>query len=385
MVKAVAMNNFNLTSINWNNHELSQPEWLWLIPILIGINVFLILIKKNHLNKSEPASLINSSSKNQLLHPLFNSLSLKTGELKNKPTYRLLHSLIFILLIFSLTQPVRIGEKLPEPPKERDIIFIVDTSVSMILRDYVLNGERIDRMSLLKGVLDSFISKLKGERISIIVFGDNAYTLVPLTSDQLLLRRMLARVKVTMAGRFNAMGEAIALAVKQATQNDANTGHISKRKRILVLLTDADQPTGEFDPYVAANLAKRANLPLYTIAIGATSAAAQEQTQGGLLYSPVDLSLIQKLSKSTGAKSYQAGKENALEDAIKTISLHETNKRNVEPLYFREPLYFWFLIAALLLFSFNQLLTLFKTIVIKNNSSGIVSTKTSTSDNVTEK
>ena len=59
-------------------------------------------------------------------------------------------------IAISLTEPVRIGERLPDPPQERDIVFIVDTSISMILRDYVLDGKRIDRMTLLKGVLDRF-------------------------------------------------------------------------------------------------------------------------------------------------------------------------------------------------------------------------------------
>jgi len=95
-----------------------------------------------------------------------------------------------------------------------------------------------------------------------------------------------------MAGRFNAIGDAIALAVKQATQINDKTGKINKRKRILVLLTDADQPTGEIEPDVAAQLAKNANLPLYTIAIGATSLAAEESRLGGLLYSPVDIRLV---------------------------------------------------------------------------------------------
>lgn len=211
-------------------------------------------------------------------------------------------------------------------------------------------------MSLLKGVLDNFIVKLKGERMSIIVFGDNAYTLVPLTSDQYLLRRMLERVQATMAGRFNAIGEAIALAVKQANE----TNKINKRKRILVLLTDADQPTGKIEPNVAAMLAKNSKLPLYTVAIGATNLAAEESRLGGLLYSPVDLNLIKNLSSITGAKSYQAGNPNALKNAIQAINLHETNTQKVKVQYFRQPLYFWPLIIAFILFTFSQLIIAFK-------------------------
>ena len=359
------MNYFSLVN-NGTDYELSQPVWLWLIPLFIVINIVFKLIKNKYTSQSTAASLMDIASKQHLMHPLLSLLDLKSGSIQLKSPTRIFHYLILFLLILALTQPVRIGEKLPEPPQERDIVFIVDTSVSMILRDYILDGERIDRMSLLKGVLDDFIVKLKGERMSIIVFGDNAYTLVPLTSDQLLLRRMLSRVQATMAGRFNAIGDAIALAVKQATQINEKIKNTHKRKRILVLLTDADQPTGNIEPDIAAKLANNAELPLYTIAIGATSLAAEESRLGGLLYSPVDLNLIKQLSSITGAKSYQAGNPNALKNAIQEINLYETNKRIAEPQYFRQPLYFWPLIVAFILFTFSQLLVMLKSIFIQS-------------------
>ena len=356
----MAVDNFSLTMSNGNIYEVSQPMWLWLIPLYIIISIVFVIIAHKYMSKTSPASLLDNPSLQQLLHPLINLLSQKKKESNLNFSFNYIYLIIFTLLTFSLTQPVRIGEKLPDPPQERDIVFIVDTSVSMILRDYILNGERIDRMSLLKGVLDNFIRKLKGERMSIIVFGDNAYTLVPLTSDQYLLRRMLTRVQATMAGRFNAIGDGIALAVKQATQTTNNSQEINKRKRILVLLTDADQPTGSIEPELAAELAKKADLPLYTIAIGATSLAAEESRLGGLLYSPVNLDLINQLSAITGAKSFQAGNPNALEGAIQEINLHGTNKRKVQPQYIREALFYWFLIIAFILYSLYQILTIFK-------------------------
>lgn len=366
MVKDLAMISMEL---NWANYELTHSEWLWLIPIFIITAVIIPRLRNKYLFKTSSANLANTSENEQLLyHPLIKLLSNNKNSVKLKSSLYFFHIIIFILLVIALTQPVRIGHKLPDPPQERDIIFIVDTSVSMILRDYILNGERIDRMSLLKGVLDKFIRKLKGERMSIIVFGDSAYTLVPLTSDQYLLRRMLSRVQATMAGRFNAIGDAIALAVKQASQLNTSNGEINNRKRVLVLLTDADQPTGKIAPEVAAKLANNAKLPLYTIAIGATSLGAEEQRRGGLLYSPVDLALLQQLSNVTGAKNFQAGNPNALENAIEAINLHETNKREVKPLYYREALYYWFLITAFSLFTIMQVIRFLKTFSVNSTA-----------------
>lgn len=363
------MNSFSMI-INGSNYELNQPEWLWLFLACILIHITFKLINSNYFTASKPARLSNLSSNKVFLHPILNLLSIGTEKNQLSSPPLLFNYILLFSLIAALTQPTRVGERLPEPPQERDIVFIVDTSVSMILRDYILDGKRIDRMNLLKGVLDQFIVKLKGERMSIIVFGDTAFTLVPLTSDQHLLRRMLARVQATMAGRFNAMGEGIALAVKQANDiNQKNNG----RKQILVLLTDADQPTGNIEPSTAAKLASDAKLPLYTIAIGATSLAAEEIRLGGLLYSPVDIKLIERLATITGAKNYQAGSPDALKNAIQEINLHETNKRKVDPQYIHQPLYFWPLIIALILFTLNQFLSFLKNRPTKQN---ILSRKT---------
>lgn len=358
----------NLFDINWLSYELAQPQWLWLIPLYILINLLFAKLKTHFISKSDAANLADIKDENKnVFHPLAFLVTETAQADKSTANFSKLffHFLLYSLLIIALTQPVRIGEKLPEPPQERDIVFIVDTSVSMILRDYVLNGQRIDRMTLLKGVLNEFIRELKGERMSIIVFGSQAYTLVPLTSDQFLLQKMLSRVQATMAGRFNAMGDGIALAVKQAASPENG---VVKRKRVLVLLTDADQPTGDISPETAAQLAKNENLPLYTIAIGATSIAAEEQRQGGLLYSPVDLNLVKKISIITGAKSFQAGDANALNNAIKAINLHASNKQKVKPLYYREALYHWFLMSAAILFSLQQLIFLLRNAIFVRTS-----------------
>jgi len=116
------------------------------------------------------------------------------------------------------------------------------------------------------------------------------------------------------------------------------------------MLTDANNPTGSLDPDTAAELAVDAGLPLYTVAIGASTAAAEEQRVTGLIYEPVDVALLKSISQRTGARTYQAGDAQALEQAINDIAQHETNQRVIEPRYYREPLYLWpLLLAAVLL------------------------------------
>ncbi|MGD8743470.1 MAG: VWA domain-containing protein [Granulosicoccaceae bacterium] len=325
--------------------QLAQPEWLWLLPLAA-----IIWLAGNILGRhDEHTGLSSASSFSNLrfLHPLIGLLPERSRRSRPSMPRLLVYGLVISCLALAMSGPVRTGHQLPDPPRERDIVFIVDTSVSMILRDYVLDGERIDRLSLLKGLLDRFAQGLQGERLAVIVFGDQAYTLVPLTRDQHLIRRMLTRIETTMAGRNSAVGDGIALAVKEAGEHPG-------RQQLLVLLTSAHQPVGKISPRAAAALAKQAGLPLYTIAIGAASYSAEEQRISGLIYHPADVALLQQLAAHTGAKSYQAGDSLALEQAIADIEQAEYNLGESAPRYYRESLYHWPLLLGLLILSMYQ-------------------------------
>ena len=212
----------------------------------------------------------------------------------------------------------------------------------MILRDYLLDGQRVARITLLKGLLDRFVQSLHGERIGVIVFGESAYTFVPLSRDSQLVRRMLSRIETGMAGRFKAMGEAIALAVRDS-QGDPG------RKRLMILFSDASQTTGTITPQAATALAARAGIPLYTVAIGAATYAAEEQRKSGLIYQPVDLALFEDLARRSGAQSYRATDPAGLEKAIADIDKREKNTHQPEPRYYRIALYHWPLLGGVLL------------------------------------
>lgn len=326
--------------------QLLHPEWFWLLPVLAVL--FIFWKRAGRYDEHTGLSAITPWSSLRFKHPLIPLIPRNAVTARPSKTHSILTLLAIVCLTIALAEPVRTGKRLPDPPEERDIVFIVDTSVSMVLRDYILDGKRIDRMSLLKGLLDRFVQQLRGERISIIVFGDAAYTLVPLTRDQSLIRRMLSRIETTIAGRASVVGEGIALAIKEA-------GEQSGRRRVLVLLTDAALPIGDITPQTAAELAAREKLPLYTIAIGAGSFAAEEQRNAGLIYQPADLELLQSLADRTGARSYQAGSSETLQQAIADIERREKNPGAAQPRYYRQPLYAWPLVLGLMILSLSQL------------------------------
>ncbi len=328
--------------------ELASPAWLWLYPALL---VTAYVWKKMTLGQPVVNTGIEAdTASSHVFHPHTDAIATDRPAVAGYFSLRSgLLWLALALLTLALAQPERVGKKLPEPLPQRDIVFIVDTSVSMTLRDYVVEGERVSRMTVVKGVLDEFVRNLKGSHLSVVVFGEYAYTYVPLTNDHNFVRTMFARMQTTMAGRFNAIGDGIALAVKNAR---------SKRHTVLVLLTDADRETGRITPTNAAALARQAGLPLYTIAIGAATEAAEEQRVSGLIYQPVNLDLLQDMAATTGAKSYRAGATLALKEAITDIEQREQRKVAQPPRYQREPVYMWLLIPVLLLVALTPLISI---------------------------
>lgn len=329
------------------NVEFSQSIWLWMILILPA--VFLLLRQYGRADMS--TSLIDgmSGASTRVRHPLYKLLIPSDKKQKRVAILKtVFYWLLLSLLFVALAGPVKIGNKLPDPPRQRDIIFIVDTSVSMVLKDYTLNNRRIDRMSVIRSTLNDFIKNLKGDRVSIIAFADTPHMLVPLTSDTYLLQSMLRRLRTGIAGRSSALGNAIALAVKLTRKQD-------ERHQILVLLTDAALPTGSITPMQAANLVAKAGLALYTIAVGANTYDAAEQQTTGLVYHPANRKLLQQMAATTNAKAYLAGNSTSLQAAIADIEKQKTVQQDSVDRFQRRSLHHWPLLLALILLSLYQL------------------------------
>lgn len=327
--------------------QLAQPLWLWLLlPLLLGW-LWRVIGAGGATYEGLPGHA--GSPRGRFRHPRLGMVVAAQTQLRNRVRRQLglLPVIALACVILALAQPQRIGAQLPEPAQRRDLVFIVDNSVAMNLRDYVLESQRVDRLAVLKGVLGRFVEQLQGERISIVLYADEAHTLVPLTYDHRLVHHLLARLETGLAGRSNAMGDAVALAVKEAGDSDA-------RRRVLVLFSSAARPTGTIEPLDAARLAAQQQLPLYTVAIGAGSAAAAEQRSSGLIYDPSDRARLQTMARITGARSFVATDTGELQAAIAAIERLESEPVSTEPRYRLQPLYQWPLALGMLILTLAQ-------------------------------
>lgn len=252
--------------------------------------------------------------------------------------------------------------RIPDPPLHRDIVFLVDTSVSLVLRDYIINGRRTDRMTMLKIVLNHFIDKLQGNRISLIIFSEQAYNYVPLTTDYALLRYQLNRLQpAVLTGRTTDISRGLLYALQQlknpAPQDQART---EDNNPVLVLISDVNRPNRDIDPRVVAKLLAKQSIRLHAIALGAASDAANENAATGLVYQPVNFKLIQQVAESANGKFFWANNVENLQAALIAIQSSEKKHIKAEPVFIRNTLYSWPLAAALIWIALGSLVPLLR-------------------------
>lgn len=346
--------------MNGAEYQLLSPHWLWLLPLFWRYCLWWYRQAHGAVHNSSIADA-DPAAANHFYHPLIKSLLHEQGKshkkhrkaVWKKPDFWWLGVAISALIV-SLAQPVLIGERLPDPPPQRDIVFLVDISTSMQLKDYSLDGKPISRMDLLRNLLNEFADKMKGEQLSVIVFAEQSFVLVPLSHDQYLIKQMLGRINTTLAGRYSAVGDALLLALKESQKE-------AVRHQTFILFSDADVSRGKVTSTAAAELVADKHIPVFTIAIGSSqqqNEQSQKKVQGGL-YQAVNLPLLQEIANITGGKSYQVHDSKAMKEALQSILQQRQNMAEPEPQYKREPLYFYPMSLGLLMLLLWQLWRLF--------------------------
>lgn len=256
--------------------------------------------------------------------------------------------LAWCLLCVAAARPQQLGPPVAPPQAGRDLMLAVDLSASMGEEDMQLGARAVDRLTAAKAVLADFLDRRAGDRIGLIVFGDRAFALTPLTLDRDSVRQQLGDTVVGLAGRATALGDAIALAVKRLRQPEAAQ---PAREQVLILLTDGVNTAGVLEPDRAAQIARDAGVRIHAIAFGGEGGALSVfgfrlPTGGG---DEVDEAGLQRIASATGGRFFRARDTDALAGIYAEIDRLEPVQRQgraVRPKIERYP---WPLGAALLL------------------------------------
>ncbi len=248
------------------------------------------------------------------------------------------------LLVLAAMRPQWLGELVEVPVTGRELMLAVDLSGSMEQRDFALRNKRIDRLTATKLVAGDFIERRVGDRIGLILFGEQAYLQAPLTFDRETVKTLLSEAVIGLAGKATAIGDAIGLAVKRLRERDAS-------QRVLVLLTDGANTAGVVDPIPAAQLASQEGLKIYTIGIGATE-LLERSLFGTRRVNPsadLDEAALTEIANLTGGAYFRARDLEELERIYALIDELEPVAQEPKKYRPRTSLYYWPLAAALLL------------------------------------
>lgn len=332
--------------------EFGQIQFVWpwvflLLPLPILLRFLL------------PAS--NKNNDAPLHVPFFDDFSTikhTEGTINSHRILQIIAGIAWLCLILASARPQWLGERVDIPVSGRDLMMAVDLSGSMAAEDFDLNGRVINRLQAVKLVAGEFIKRREGDRIGLILFGEQAYLQTPLTFDSKTINTMLQEALIGIAGKATAIGDAIGLAIKRLNGKTAEN-------RILILLTDGANTAGEVKPLKAAELAAKQKLKIYTIGVGAAS-----REVGALFFkrtiknNEIDEKTLNEIASITGGQYFRAHNTSelneiyALIDKLEPVEKDSQSFRPVMSLYMW-PLFFAIAFAVLIMLSpFAQQLVL---------------------------
>ena len=272
----------------WNNLELTNPEFLWLLLLIPLVAVWYFIMR----NK-DTARLKIANTKG------FAEQSLVA---KFKPLLYVLRLLALTALIIAMARPrnVEVSKK-TKTTRGIDIVMAIDVSASMLAKDL-----RPNRLEALKGVATNFVNKRPNDRIGIVVYAGESFTQTPITSDKRIVINTIRKLRWGDLEGGTAIGMGLGSAVNRLKDSKA----VSK---VIILLTDGVNNSGFVDPRTATELAKELDIKVYTIGLG-TNGTAQfpvaRDASGKLIFrmQPVEIDeeLLKYIAKQTDGKYFRA-------------------------------------------------------------------------------
>lgn len=211
--------------------------------------------------------------------------------------------LAWVALCIAAARPQQLGEATQPPQTGRDLLLAVDLSGSMGEQDMVLGRQFVDRLTAVKAVLTDFLERRVGDRVGLLLFGQKAYAVTPLTLDRSAVLEQLLDSEVGIAGQETAIGEAVALGVKRLVEHPDLDAERDGGQRVLILLTDGVNTAGEIDPDKATELAVTARVRVHTIGFGS------ERGGRGMLFnrgSGIDEATLGRIAARTGGQYFRA-------------------------------------------------------------------------------
>ena len=240
----------------------------------------------------------------------------------------LLRTIALVMIIIAIARP-RSSTKMDKIDTEGiDIVLAMDVSTSMLARDFTP-----DRISAAKDIAIEFISQRPSDRMGIVVFAGESYTQCPLTTDRATLINLMKEIETGLIEDGTAIGNGLATAVARMQNSDA-------KSRVVILLTDGVNNSGEITPQTAADIAKTYGIRVYTIGVGANGTAPYPvMTPWGVQMQNVEVeideNLLKNIAETTGGRYFRATDNTKLSEIYSEINKMEKARTTIDsfPIY----------------------------------------------------
>lgn len=310
----------------------ANPEWLWLLlllPLLVGFKVW-----RRYKNR-RPTLTFSDTSKLADLPGNWRSYGVWISPLSRW--------VAFALIVLAMARPQFKNTTVERNAEGIDIVLALDISTSMKAEDLKPN-----RFEAAREVAVDFIDKRISDRIGLVVFARKSFTVVPPTLDYRLLKQLLGDVQMGIVEDGTAIGMGIATAVNRLKESEAES-------KVIILLTDGQNNSGEIDPVTAADLAVTYGIKVYTIGAGTRGTApypVQDPIFGKRYQNvkvDIDEEMLTQIADMSNGAYFRATDTERLKEIYNRID--ELEKTEIEELIFTdfEDLYPRFLIPAFLL------------------------------------
>lgn len=298
---------FNWFSLNWFSPATLQ-SFDWQNPLfLYGILLIPLLFLFKWLVQRSLGQKVN--------------LALPKEQIRWSPSVLLRHipgilmALIVALIIIALARPQKTNEKVEQWTEGIDIMLVIDISESMQIEDFKPN-----RLEAAKAVAQNFIMGRFQDRIGIVIFSGDAYSLSPLTTDYDLLAAYIKDIDFNMIeSRGTAIGSALAVATNRMRESSA-------KSKVLILLSDGDNTAGNIDPITAAELADAYDIKIYSIAVGKEGRVPFGKDffgQPNYIENTLDETTLRQIAEIGNGEFYRVSDNSALERVFALIDEYE--------------------------------------------------------------
>lgn len=294
-------------SLSWFSPATLQGftwENLLFLYLLLAVPIVFILrwAFRHYFNQKLPVALVKSDLKGSPLTWI-------------RLVPELLLTLVIVLVLLALARPQKTNEKVEQWTEGIDIMLAVDISQSMQIEDFQPN-----RLEAAKDVARDFIKGRLQDRIGIVVFSGDAFSLAPLTTDYDLLNSYLNDISFDMIeSRGTAIGSALAVVTNRMRESES-------KSKVCILLSDGDNTAGNIDPITSAELAAAYDMRIYTIIVGKEGMVPFGKDYFGrpnMVENTIDETTMRKIAEIGSGEFFRATDNEALKNVFARIDQYE--------------------------------------------------------------